>query len=50
MCNDVLHLCSMASALQNLCLEIIAHSVTVAPSVMFRHQCDNKCIASSLRE
>ena len=28
--NDVPHLCSMASALQNLCREITAHSVTVA--------------------
>uniref|UniRef100_A0A7N2KKH2 Uncharacterized protein n=1 Tax=Quercus lobata TaxID=97700 RepID=A0A7N2KKH2_QUELO len=29
--NDVLHLCSTASALQNLCVEAIAHSVTVGP-------------------
>ena len=36
--NDVLHLCSMASALRNLCLKFTAHFVTVASFVTFGHQ------------
>ena len=36
--NESLYLCSMASVLQNLCLKFMAHSVTVALSVMFHHQ------------
>ena len=36
--NDVLHLYSTASVLQNLYLEFTTHSVIVALSITFRHQ------------
>ena len=36
--NELLYLCSTVSALQNLCLKFIAHSVTVAPFVTCCHQ------------
>jgi len=36
--NELLYLCSTASALKNLCLKFTTHFVTVTPSVMCYHQ------------
>ena len=48
--NDVLYLCSTTSALRNLCLKIIAHSVTVAYPLRLVINERNKCVTSFLAQ